>query len=69
MDDESLDDLTWHWGSAYAISQPARDRWLAQRRDDRSTLVAASADELRDLILADYKRCPVPRDHGQPQQD
>jgi hypothetical protein len=56
-----LEDLRWHWGEAYAIEHLADGRWLAQRRDDRQTLVADGPEELRDMIQADYAARPVPR--------
>lgn len=42
MDDwaEPLGELRHHWGSAYAISHPGPDTWVAQRRDDHATLCA-----------------------------
>lgn len=52
--------LKWHWGSAYDIWHFGT-RWIAQRRDDRSTLRADSPEELRNLIIADYTARPVPR--------
>jgi hypothetical protein len=57
-----LADLRHHWGDAYAISHPAPDAWIAQRRDNRQTLKAAGPEELRVLIVADYTARPVPRD-------
>jgi hypothetical protein len=59
--DEPLDELRHHYGSAYAISHPEPDVWLAQRRDTRETLRAESATELLDLIRADYAAHPVSR--------
>lgn len=59
MDD--LTDLKHHWGSAYAISHPGPDVWLAQRRDTRETLTATTAAELHDKIVADYTARPVKR--------
>ena len=60
-DDWDLNDLRWHWGSAYAISHPEADVWLAQRRDTRDTIRASTPAELRDRIAEDYAACPVPR--------
>jgi hypothetical protein len=62
LEAEALESLRWHWGDAYAVSCPAPGTWLAQRRDTRETLGAASAEELRDAILADYIPRPVPRE-------
>ena len=59
---DRLDDLRFHWGSAYRVSYlPGHDLWIAQRADDGATLRADSADRLRDLIVADYTARPVPR--------
>jgi hypothetical protein len=55
-----LEDLKWHWGGAYDVSEGS-GAWRAVRADNQVTLVAASAGELRDLIAADYGRRPVPR--------
>jgi hypothetical protein len=60
-DDPNLDDLRWHWGSACIISRLEPDVWVAQRRDTQKTLRAATPAGLRELILADYFTCPVPR--------
>jgi hypothetical protein len=59
--DEPLDELRHHYGSAYLISHPEPDVWLAQRRDDRTVLRAESAAELLDLIRDDYRDRPVSR--------
>jgi hypothetical protein len=59
--DYELAELHHHWGEAYLITHPEPDLWIAQRRDTRETLRAASADELYRAILADYSRKPVPR--------
>jgi hypothetical protein len=61
-DEVALESLAWHWGEAYAVSRPEPDVWLAQRRDTREMLRAGSAEELRDVILADYVARPVSRD-------
>lgn len=55
-----LDELQWHWGRAYAITGAAVT-WLAQRRDNGRTLVAAHPDALRQLIIEDYLSAPVSR--------
>lgn len=60
-DDRDMNDLLWHWGSAYVISHPCPDVWLAQRRDNRDTIRAGTPGELRDRIAADYIARPVPR--------
>jgi len=59
--DSDLQDLQHHWGSAYMITKPEPDVWLAVRRDDHGTLRAGKPDELRDLIRTDYFARPVPR--------
>jgi hypothetical protein len=60
--DEPLAALRWHWGSAYVISRPAPDVWLAQRRDTRETIRESTPMGLRDRIISDYTDRPVPRD-------
>jgi hypothetical protein len=60
--DYDLDDLRWHWGDAYLIECFGLDLWVAQRRDSHATIGAEGPDELRDLIAADYRKHPVPRD-------
>jgi hypothetical protein len=58
---DELAQLVHHWGEAYAITHPARERWLAQRRDGKDWLRASSAEELQRAIAADYAQQPVPR--------
>lgn len=53
--------LIWHWGSAYIISNPEPDVWLAIRRDDHGTLRDTTPTGLRDRIIGDYFARPVPR--------
>ena len=55
-----LDDLRWHWGDAYEVTE-ALGVWRAVRRDNQVALVASSAAELRSLIVADYTARPVIR--------
>ncbi len=55
-----LEDLRWHWGEAYDVSEGS-GAWRAVRADNQVALVAASAGELHALIVADYGRRPVPR--------
>jgi hypothetical protein len=55
-----LADLRHHWGSAYSITYRL-GVWLAVRCDTGEALTAASADELRAKIRADYRQRPVPR--------
>ena len=59
--DEQLNDLRFNWDEAYVIEHLDDGRWLAQRRDDRQTLLADSPEELRGMIRADYDAHPVPR--------
>jgi hypothetical protein len=63
---ELLDSLRWNWGDAYLISFFEPEHWMAQRRDNRATLRAATPFGLRDLIIADYTARPVPRDLDRP---
>jgi hypothetical protein len=56
-----LDDLRFHWGSAYLI-ELLGGRWIAQRRDSHATMSAEGPDQLLDLIRTDYATHPVPRD-------
>jgi len=55
-----LEDLRWHWGGAYEITEGS-GAWRAVRADNQVALVAGSAAELRALIADDYARRPVPR--------
>jgi hypothetical protein len=59
-DERELSSLRYHWSGAYSITY-YRGQWLAVRKDTREALTAASADELRDKIRADYSIRPVPR--------
>ncbi len=59
--DADLADLQHHWGSAYMVTRPEPDVWLAQRRDTYETLRADGPHDLRLLIRADYLAKPVPR--------
>jgi hypothetical protein len=61
--DKALAALTWHWGEAYEITE-AVGVWRAVRRDNQRTLVATEAEDLRDLIIKDYSKEPVPRGAG-----
>jgi hypothetical protein len=58
--DVALEALDWHWGEAYEITETAGE-WRAVRRDNGRTLAATEAEDLRDLIKADYTKEPVPR--------
>jgi hypothetical protein len=57
-----LDELEFHWGSAYHIAM-ADGMCTARRRDGKgSTLADPLPEGLRLRILADYDADPVPRD-------
>jgi len=57
-----LEDLEFHWGSAYDIAI-AGGRWTARRKDGRGgTLADPHPEGLRQRIQADYAAMPVPRD-------
>jgi hypothetical protein len=62
--DADLTELRHHWASAYLITRPEPDVWLAQRRDDRTVLRAGSAGELLEKIRTDYRDRPVSRHTG-----
>jgi hypothetical protein len=53
--------LRYHWSEAYEITVGYPHAWRAERRDNRAPLTADSAAVLRELIVADYTRKPVPR--------
>jgi len=58
----ALDELEFHWGSAYDIAVTG-GMWTARRRDGRGDVLADPLPEgLRLRILADYAAMPVPRD-------
>jgi hypothetical protein len=57
-----LADLKHHWSGAYIICHwPRVGLWLAQRRDDHTTVKAGDPEELRRLIRADYSARRVSR--------
>ena len=59
---DALDELEFHWGSAYhlAVTDGVCTAW---RRDGKGgTLTSAVPEGLRLLIVADYAAMPVPRD-------
>lgn len=58
--DEALEDLAWHWGEAYEITE-ACGVWRAVRLDNQRALVATDPQDLRDLIVKDYAARPVSR--------
>ena len=60
--DDALDELEFHWGSAYhlAVTDGVCTAW---RRDGKGgTLTSPVPEGLRLLIVADYAAMPVPRD-------
>lgn len=61
-DEVALESLLFHWGDAYRISNPLPGRWIAQRRDNGETLRGETAEQLHNLILADYEKRRVPRE-------
>jgi hypothetical protein len=57
-----LDELRFHWGSAYRIGTSG-GVYTARRRDGKgSTLTDPLPEGLRLKIVADYRADPVPRD-------
>jgi hypothetical protein len=61
--DEALAALAWHWGEAYELTE-ALGVWRAVRLDNQRSLIATDAEKLRDLIIDDYSKEPVPRRAG-----
>jgi hypothetical protein len=61
--DEALAALRWHWGDAYELTE-ALGVWRAVRLDNWRALVATDAEKLRDLIIEDYTKEPVPHRAG-----
>jgi hypothetical protein len=57
----TLETLLWDWGDAYTIGY-RHDEWLAARRDDLAVLCAATLPGLDQMIQADYRNHPVPRE-------
>jgi hypothetical protein len=59
---DKLDELEFHWGSAYDIGTDG-GMCTARRKDGRGgTLADPLPEGLRLRILADYAAMPVPRD-------
>jgi hypothetical protein len=52
-DEEQIADLLWHWDTAYEVSRSC-ETWTARFLTGTETLSAGSADELRQMIRADY---------------
>lgn len=59
----ALDNLDTYWGQLYDLAVTA-DGWVAKRLDNKRSLVAGNAAELRALITADHATGPVHRDLG-----
>ena len=60
-DGGALEELEFHWGSAYDIAL-VDGVWTARRRDGRGgTLADPLPEGLRLRIQADYAAMPVPR--------
>lgn len=59
--DAELDELRWHWGSAYMVYRVAPDHWIALRKDNYDCLRAASPELLNGMMRSDYHARPVPR--------
>jgi hypothetical protein len=61
-EDGPLEEIRFHWGSAYDVGFEA-GRWTAQRRDGKGgTLTDPLPEGLHLQIQADYAAMPVPRD-------
>jgi hypothetical protein len=60
-DEAALDDLRWHWGSAYDIDFDGK-RWAAEHRATGHSLTSETPYGLRDLIVADYSAHPQAAD-------
>jgi hypothetical protein len=59
---DPLDELEFHWGSAYDIALVG-GMWTARRKDGRGgTLADPHPEGLRLRIQVDYAAMPVPRD-------
>jgi hypothetical protein len=55
---QALKDLDVHWGEFYVITFGSHG-WMARRRDDGHFLVAATPDDLLELMEADCEAEPV----------
>ena len=58
---QALEDLAWHWDSAYLFRCCAIDRWAATRAGNARTLIAGDP-AARRLVRLDYGAQPVTRD-------
>jgi hypothetical protein len=59
--EQDLRMLRENWEDAYAFYWHDGKFW-AERTDDHTAFPADTADELRDLVTADYIARPVPRE-------
>jgi len=59
---EALGDVRHHWGDAYEIWRNSEGFHALRRDGVGSQLDAPGADQLAELIRADYAARPVPRD-------
>lgn len=55
-----LQELEWHWKPAYTFTCRG-NQWIAIRTDNGCELSADTSEELRALVLDDYRNQPVPR--------
>lgn len=58
---DELAELRYHWGGAYQF-WTAQGTWFAQRADNLRIIRADSPGTLRQKIILDYGRKPVPRE-------
>ena len=64
-DKAALDDLRWHWGTAYDIGFDGKC-WTAQRGTTGRLLSSETPYGLRDLIVSDYSARPRPAGDREP---
>lgn len=62
--DRELEDLRFHWGSAYLLQCPRMGLWIAYRRDDMTMIEAPDPERLLELVRGNYLANPVPRQGG-----
>ena len=61
-DTGALEELTFHWGSAYDI-EVGGEEYTARRKDGKGPVLSdLSPEGLRMQISGDYAANPVPRD-------
>jgi len=54
-DQTALNDLNWHWDTAYNIAYDGETWSASPLTEPTAVLIAESAEELRELIRADYQ--------------